>query len=365
MQVVAFVTKVEHGKHSAATVHNPADLSIDQLQQASAAISACEAATAAKQPAAAQCTALARMLKLMVHTNAAAEAADIVEDFRATVAELFGSANSTGATPGQPPAGTGAAVDAQAQSDSDESRDVAEQASANASWINRLTECLLGLLADSHGSVPVAALRSNVEGVWRAVSGHVNAVALADVLAVVTQHSSSSSSGAATAESEEEEEGAASEDAGASSVENSSSDKESSDTDGHPAANATQGAAPGVHRKRGRHRAVHDESGGSESDSDAEDHTLLADAEGSRRSPQASQHSADGSTDARESDADSEAADDEQMFRMDQHLVKYFRSIRANKEVRPPALQAARSDAGRLRCGQYTIVHATNACNVV
>ena len=181
MQVMAFVRKMQSSKPAHVRLHS-ADAVDDSIATCLAAmVAACHAAAARKAPAAAPSESLLQILQLMLHTDAADVAAGVVMDMRNVVNELFNAQVPEVVAAGD--GATDAAGDASMSSGDEDAAD--GEAEGAVGWVNQLTECLLAMLADSQGSVPVSVVRGAVEGVWRGVAPHVNALALTDLLAVV------------------------------------------------------------------------------------------------------------------------------------------------------------------------------------
>ena len=154
--------KVAADKPARARLHraDAVDSSITECLQG--LIAAAHAAAARRAAGAAALEHLLQLLLLVLHTAGGDAAADLVLDFRLVVNEAFGGSVPPPGGPDEPP-----------------------EEAADTPWINRLTECLLALLADAAGAVPVAVMRAAVEGVWRGVAEAVNALAVSDLLQVV------------------------------------------------------------------------------------------------------------------------------------------------------------------------------------
>ena len=217
---------------------------------------------------------LLAILRLMLHSDACDVATGIVGDLVPVVNEAFDARIAAAASGEEDGAASASASDSEMDEDAGGAADATQPG-----WINRLTECLLALLADAGGGVPLAAVRAAAEGVWRSFSAHVNALALTDLLQVVLRIDRK----VASSDLFEQDEGA--------SDEGSATDSGSDTEDEKP------GAPP----------AGEDAAHGGDS--------------------------GDESGDGGDSGDEGSDLDDEAMFRLDGHLAKYFTSLRASKQV--------------------------------
>lgn len=62
-----------------------------------------------------------------------------------------------------------------------------EKVSCAGLWVNSFVSCLLSMLSDRMGSVPVAAVRRAVEAAWRPLCVHADAETLHELVAVVSR----------------------------------------------------------------------------------------------------------------------------------------------------------------------------------
>jgi hypothetical protein len=173
LQVLSLLQVVSAGKAMRAKLHNVERLDPQIQGCLTAQLAACRVAAVNKVAGAAQFEYLLQVLQLMLHADAADIAAGLVLDLQPVVNEVFGAAVPE---PGAPEGEGLLREDEKAEGGGKR---------AGAGWVNQLTECLLALLADSVGSVPVAVVRAAVQGVWRAMATHANALALSDLLQIV------------------------------------------------------------------------------------------------------------------------------------------------------------------------------------
>ena len=309
MQVVAFLDEVAAGKPSRAQLRGAESIDASIVGCLSAMLQACHTAAGRQVKGAAQFATLLSVLKLALHTSAADVVAGILLDLRPVVNEALGAAIPEPDTATGAGGAESAAADAAMAQDSDAEGQGADGSAADASdapvhWINQLTECLLSLLADSVSGVPVSVLRTAAEGVWRALSQHVNASALEDLLQIVARLDRKQAQGDLfQGDGVGDEEGMDAEDETASDDDNESSEDASSGGESDDGGKQVLGQAA-----NGKADAVVETDVKPEQD-----------------------FGKTGSEDG-ESDAGSDL-DDEAMFRMDKHLAQYFTSLRAGKQV--------------------------------
>lgn len=260
----------------------------DDLQRALADTQA--ACHRAHSPTAKAFTKLLGVMRLMLHTEAVDTAASLLLDMRPLVEEAL--VVTASAQPVDSANAGGSETLPAPKHATNPSTDEEHKEGPEPVWINRLTECLLAVLADSVGGVPIAVVRSSAEGLWRTVTPHVNALALSDLLRVVTRMDRQDAE-----EDLFEEEGKGSEASGSEA--SASGSLEEGESEGEE----DEGSAEGESNERVRR-------------SD----------DGQRRNGREGEGSS--------SSSEESEADDEEMFRMDEQLSKYFSSIKASKQVR-------------------------------
>jgi hypothetical protein len=311
LQVLAFLDQVAAARASQAQLLNNESLAEDVRHALTDAQSAC---ISANTPTAKAIVKLMGVTRLMLHTDAVDTAVGLLLDMCPLVTEALEvtsapadgvtrAASSTCSTQQLAMDATSAAdVQAPAQQRvMDTSGAADDRESVEPGWINRLTECLLGVLADSVGGVPISVVRSSAEGVWRTVTQHVNAMALLDLLRVVTRMDRQDVEDDLFEEEDEDDEASVSEDSDLSA--------------------SADGASP-------EQGDSGDEDSGSEdegSDQGKEGPLRLAGHPAERQTSEEQQ--------SEPSSTEEGDADDEEMFRMDEQLAKYFTSIKKSKKV--------------------------------
>eukprot|EP00892_Ulva_mutabilis_P000043 jgi/Ulvmu1/10039/UM059_0089.1 len=283
-KVLEYLDSLEALPESTVSLLEPDGISEGVKKQLSTMMAACDTARSrGKQDAAgAHMHVLLGMLRLALCTSAAHDVAEIIVDLYPAVGPTLGVELPQ--------------VEGGGGSDADEDiadADVEGRERQDSGWVNQLTECLLSLLSDSLGHVPMAVMRMAVEGVWRAAAPHVNAVALSDLLQVLLRldqkavAEESMFEGEDEAEEEEEEE---------ESDEEDEDDMDEEQEEG-PAGGAREGKGAGAALANGNG----EEKGGAGEEGE-------------------------------EAESEDEGLDDAAMFRLDKQLAKYFSSIKGGKE---------------------------------
>lgn len=176
--------------------------------------------------------------------------------------------------------------------------------------MNGFVSCLLSMLSDSMGSVPVAAVRSAVEAAWRPLCVHADAVALSDLVEVVARVDRSVSRDGddmfEEGEKEVDETGSGSDD-GESSEEDEGSDEEEK----------TEVVSPGKANKKA----------GTEAPGSA--------AQGKKRGREIQGKGTGGekSGEAEEDEESDDGLDDAAMFRIDKYLAQTFSTLKSGRQV--------------------------------
>lgn len=297
LQVLAYLDSLEELSNSMVTLLEPEGISAVVKQQLKAMMAECNPgrSTGKQDAVAAHMHVLLGMLRLAMCTSAAHDAAELVVDLYPVVGRTLGVE-----LPAVDDAGKGGTSEGM-----EGEHDAAGQGTG---WVNQLTECLLSLLSDSLGSVPMAVMRVASEGVWRSAAPHVNAVALSDLLQVLLRLDQKAVAEEAMFEEEEEEE--EDEDEEEDDDEDDDEDDEEDDEEEEEAESEEElndgGAAKGGPEKAGsKASSVQAKGGGAGEESEDED---------------------EGSED--------EGLDDAAMFRLDKQLGKYFATLKGGKEVR-------------------------------
>lgn len=282
LQVLEYLDTLEGLPSATVSLLGPDDTSPVVRQRLKAMMAACDRGRGGgrQDAAAAHMHMLLGMLRLTLCTSAAHDAAELIVDLYPAVGPILGAELPV--------------IDEAA--DGDDSDDAMEEggdaAGQGTGWVNQLTECLLSLLSDSLGNVPMAVMRVAAEGVWRAAAPHVNAVALSDLLQVLLRLDQKAVAEEAMFEGEDD----ADEDDDDEDDEEEDEEEDESDED--------------------------EESGG----------------EGGRG--KLAQGGAEAATEgeAGQEDSEDEGLDDAAMFRLDKQLAKYFSTLKGGKEVRLPRM---------------------------
>lgn len=291
MQALEYLDRLEALPDSTVVLLEPEGVSAVVKQRLKAMMDACDTARSrGKQDAAgAHMHVLLGMLRFALCTPTAHDVSELIVDLYPAVGPALDVKLPD--------------VEAQERSDGDEDMQDAEGEGSErggTTWVNQLAECLLSLLSDSLGGVPMAVLRVAVEGVWRSAAPHVNAVALSDLLQVLLRLDQKAVAEESMFEGEDEEE-----DGG------DSDDEEEDDTD--------------------------------------EDEGAVAEGTGTdARSADAVAENGEGGTGVEEEDeeeSEDEGLDDATMFRLDRQLAKYFSSIKGGKEVSSGSVEVTCSHA--------------------
>lgn len=290
--MLEYLESLEALPDSMVTLLEPEGISAVVKKRLKAMMAACDPGrgTGKQDAAAAHMHVLLGMLRLAMCSSAAHDAAELVVDLYPVVGRTLGVELP--------------AIDEGDKGDTDE--DVEGEGNAGVAgqgtgWVNQLTECLLSLLSDSLGSVPMAVMRVASEGVWRAAAPHVNAVALSDLLQVLLRLDQKAVAEEAMFEEEDEDEEEEEEDDDEEDEEDEEESEEEVDE-----ADAAKGGQGELGGNVGSAQA---KVGGAGEESEEEE-------EGSE---------GEGLTDAA-------------MFRLDKQLGKYFAKLKGGKEVRlaPP-----------------------------
>ncbi|GLI61735.1 hypothetical protein VaNZ11_004161, partial [Volvox africanus] len=215
---------------------------------------------------------------------------------------------------------------------------------AGSSWNDVLVDVMLAVMAQPVGSVPTSPLREAAESLWRQCCAAVSADGLADVVRVVAAGGKGEGQSTAGLFESDEEEGEEPED-GENEEEGEEEDGEERAAQGKKG--QKQGPVPMALRKR--KKVVDKGSEGSDSensDSDTEEEEEEEEAlkgGGSGKKSSGDVSTRDDKDD--ESEDGDEGLDDEAMFRMDDKLAAYFRSLAGG---RPGSTEAAERAAALL-----------------